>query len=278
MADSPPALYPAIGNVPSVWAMPVSAESPAIARYSYRSFDRQHVLADARLLDRPGPPIWTAHGSKQVYITSLLTEVLGHGPAAVATADIPDLHHFRGSFGGKHVVPLWRNPDAAQPNITEGVLETIGAAYGTVVCAERLFAYAYGVLAQPEYVERFWEELELPPPRLPITKDSVLFQRMADHGARLLYLHTYGARFAGPGDDGSVPQGMARCTKTVPFDKYPADSSYDQQKHTLRVGDGEFAPVTPDVWNYSVSGLQVVKSWLDRRKLNRSGRQSSVLD
>ena len=46
----------------------------------------------------------------------------------------------------------------------------------------------------------------------------------------------------------------------------------------LIVGDGEFAPVTPDVWNYSVSGLQVVKSWLDRRKLKRSGRQSSPLD
>ena len=46
----------------------------------------------------------------------------------------------------------------------------------------------------------------------------------------------------------------------------------------LIVGDGEFAPVKPDVWNYSVSGLQVVKSWLDRRKLKRSGRQSSPLD
>ena len=144
--------------------------------------------------------------------------------------------------------------------------------------AEHLFAYAYGVLAQPEYVERFWEELELPPPRLPITKDSVLFQRVADHGARLLYLHTYGMRFAGPGDDGSVPLGMARCTREVPFDKYPEGSSYDQQKHTLRVGDGEFAPVKPDVWNYSVSGLQIVKSCLDRRKLKRSGRQSSPLD
>ena len=196
----------------------------------------------------------------------MLTEVLGHGPAAVATAEIPDLHHFRGSFGGKHVVPLWRDPDATQPNITDGVLETIGAAYGTVVPAERLFTYAYGVLAQPEYVERFWEELELPPPRLPITKESVLFQRMADHGARLLYLHTYSARFAGPDDDGSVPQGMARCTRAVPFEKYPAGSSYDQQEHILRVGDGEFAPVQPNVWNYSVSGLQIVKSWLDRRK------------
>ena len=46
----------------------------------------------------------------------------------------------------------------------------------------------------------------------------------------------------------------------------------------MRVGDGEFAPVAPEVWNYSVSGLQIVKSWLDYRKLKRSGRRSSPLD
>ena len=254
------------------------SDMPAIATYGYRSFDRHWVIADSRVGDFMRPELWRTHGEKQVYITSLLTEVLGNGPAAVAAAEIPDLHHFRGSFGGKHVIPLWRDPDATQANVTEGVLETICTGYGTVVSAERLFAYAYGVLAQPEYMERFWEELELPPPRLPITKDSVLFQRVADHGARLLYLHTYGTRFVGPGHDGSVPQGMALCTRSVPFDKYPAGSSYDQQEHILRVGDGEFAPVKPDVWNYSVSGLQIVKSWLDRRKLKRSGRQSSPLD
>ena len=254
------------------------SDVPAIAAYAYRSFDRHWVIADSRVGDFMRPELWRAHGEKQVYITSLLTEVLGHGPAAVAAAEIPDLHHFRGSFGGKHVIPLWRDPNATQANVTEGVLETICTGHGNVVSAERLFAYAYGVLIQPEYVERFWEEIELPPPRLPITKDSVLFQRMANHGARLLYLHTYGARFAGPDDDSSVPQGTARCAKEVPYDKYPAGSSYDQQEHILRVGDGEFAPVKPDVWNYSVSGLQIVKSWLDRRKMKRSGRQSSPLD
>ena len=78
--------------------------------------------------------------------------------------------------------------------------------------AERLFAYTYGILAQPSYVERFWDELEQPPPHVPITKDPELFQRVADHGARLLYLHTYGSRFATMGDDGTVPQGAALCT------------------------------------------------------------------
>lgn len=45
-----------------------------------------------------------------------------------------------------------------------------------------------------------------------------------------------------------------------------------------RVGEGEFASVSPEVYGYSVSGFHVVKSWLDRRKRRRSGRKSSDLD
>ena len=76
----------------------------------------------------------------------------------------------------------------------------------------------------------------------------------------------------------SVPQGETRCTKSVSLDEYPAGFHYDPVTKTLRVGDGEFAPVAPAVWSYSVSGLHVVKSWLDYRKLSPSGRKSSDLD
>ena len=164
--------------------------------------------------------------------------------------------------------PLWRDADATEPNVTGGLLEDVSAVHGATITTERLFAYGYGILSQPEYVRRFWDELELPPPRLPITKDPGIFARVADHGDRLLRLHTYG----------SVPQGEARCTKSVSLDEYPAGFHYDPTSKTLRVGDGEFAPVVPAVWSYSVSGLQVVKSWLDYRKLVPSGRKSSDLD
>ena len=251
---------------------------PTVTHYSYRSFDRQWVIADSRVGDRMRPELWRSHSQEQVYITSLLTETLGTGPASMVTAEIPDLHHFRGSFGGKDIIPLWRDVEATQPNVTTGLLEAIGSAHGSTVSPERLFSYAYGILAQPAYVERFWEELEIPPSRLPITKEAELFHRVAEHGGRLMYLHTYGERFGGPDDDGSVPQRGARCTKAVSLAQYPADFSYDPMTRVLRVGDGEFSPVSPDVWEYSVSGLQVVKSWLDRRKLNRSGRKSSPLD
>ena len=124
--DSPPTLHPASGKPPSIYAMSGSAEVPQIVRYSYRSFDRQLLIADARLLDRPGPSIWTAHSQEQVYITSLLTGVLGDGPAAVGTAELPDLDYFRGSFGGKAVVPLWRDAEATKPNVTAGLLGRLG--------------------------------------------------------------------------------------------------------------------------------------------------------
>ena len=250
---------------------------PEIVAYAFRSLDRQYILRDARLGGFCRPVLHRAHGEKQAYITSLLTKVLGTGPAAMATAVIPDLDHFCGR-GAKDVIPLWRDAEATQPNVTGGLVEYIGEAHGNAVTPERLFAYAYGILAQPDYVRRFWEELELPPPRLPITKDGDLFRRVADHGERLLYLHTYGERFARSEDDGSVPQGTARCTHEVPPDEYPTDCAYNPQTQVLYVGDGAFSPVKSEVWDYSVSGLQVVKSWLDYRKKNRKGRKSSALD
>ncbi len=256
---------------PAIADLPADAPAPPIARYAYRSFDRQWILADSRLGDTMRPELWRAHGPKQVYLTSLLTSVLGEGPAATASAEIPDRHHFRGSFGAKDVVPLWRDAEGTEPNVAGGLLERLGEEHGAEVPPERLFAYAYGVLAQPAYVKRFWEELELPPLRLPITKDAALFARAADLGARLLGVHAYGERYG----EGAA-NGAAQCAKQPTA--YPAGHSYDPRTRTLRVGDGEFSPVSPEVWNYAVSGMPVVKSWLDRRKRERSGRKSSPLD
>ena len=254
---------------------------PPIVPYAFRSLDRGMILGDARLADRSRPVLHRVHSERQVYISSILTNVLGLGPGAIATAAIPDYHHFC-NRGAKGVIPLYRDAAATEPNVTGGLLERIGEAHGEPVSAERLFAYAYGILAQRAYVERFWDELEQPPPRLPITKDKNLFKRVADLGERLLHLHTYGERCTGDGREPGVPHGEARCTKPVPPDHYPDGHAYDAERQVLRVGKGEhageFAPVAPEVWDYSVSGMRIVESWLNRRKANRSGRKSSPLD
>jgi hypothetical protein len=150
-----------------------------------------------------------------------------------------------------------------------------GKKNGEPVSAEDFFAYAYGILASPSYVERFSEELTLPGPRLPITKDAALFREVAEKGRTLIGWHTYGERMGG-----SIPRGEARNIVAVPADPegYPNEFSYDPQTRTLHVGAGAFAPVGPAVWSFSVSGLEVVKSRLGYRMRERSGRSSSPLD
>lgn len=39
--------------------------------------------------------------------------------------------------------------------------------------------------------------------------------------------------------------------------------SYDAGRGALLVGDGGFAPVRPEVWDYSVGGKNIVGSWFD---------------
>ena len=267
--------YPRLagGNGPAAPIVETTASDPVgrVDRYAFRSFDRQWLIVDSRIGDFMRPVLWEAHSDSQVYLTSLLSETIGTGAAAVVSAAVPDLHHFRGSFGGRHIVPLYRDTKASLPNVADGILELLNTN------AERLFAYAYGILAQPAYVEQFWDELELPPPHLPITKRTELFQRVADHGRRLIYLHTFGERFAS-GDAGSVPQGVARCEVAVSQTEYPNEFCFDESTLTLHVGSGEFRPVSRRVYEYSVSGLQVVKSWLGYRMKDRKGRKSSPLD
>jgi hypothetical protein len=270
---------------PNIRADPIarlSAISPAprIEGYAFRSLDRQHVIADSRVADFPRPVLWSVAGPGQVFLTSLLTGVLGEGPAAIATAHVPDLHHFRGSFGAKDAIPLWRDADGKEANIVAGLLDQLGEAFEREVSPEDLFAYFYGVL-NSDYSSRFVQELEVPGPRIPITKDADLMAKMAELGGRLVWLHTYGERFVPPGEKyGSLPSGSARCTVAVPTDEahYPETFKYEEGAKRLHVGGGIFEPITPEVWHFNVSGLQVVRSWLSYRMKEGAGRRSSPLD
>ena len=260
--------------------LPSDAPMPEAQRYAYRSFDRHWIIADGRLMSRPRPDLWRVHGERQVYVTSLLTKFLGTGPALTACAALPDLDYFSGR-GAKDTIPLYRTADASQANVLPGLLDILGAAYQRAVTPEDFLAYVYGALAHPAFTARFAAELETRDLRAPITRDAALFEQVRAVGARLLWLHTYGERFASEGDSpGRVPPGAARCTHAVPGDAdgYPETFAYTAATRTLHVGDGAFAPVAPDVYEFEVSGLKVVQSWLKYRMKVGAGRKSSPLD
>ena len=227
------------------------------------------------------PALFRAHSGRQLYFASLLSKTLGEGPAATVANYPPDMDVFC-NRGAKDIIPLWRDAAATEPNVARGLLGSLATALHRKVDAEELFSYAYAILANPGYVARFWEEMETPGPRLAITKDAALFASGVGLGRRLIWLHTYGERMVPAGEKpGRVPQGTARCMAAVPHtpEDYPEDFDYLDDERAIRVGKGgKFGPVPSVIWSFSVSGLEVVKSWLGYRMKNRAGRKSSALD
>ena len=261
--------------------LPSNAPMPNVTRYAFRSFDRPWVIADERLIARPRPELWGTHGERQVYVTTLLNHPLGGGPALTATSEIPDLHHFRGSFGSREIVPLYRDRQARLPNIVPGLLDLFSRTYNEKVTPEDFLASAYGVLAQPSFTQRFRKELETRELRLPLTKDSKLFAEVSVIGRRLVWLHTYAERLSGAGrPKGKVPSGQAKCTRAVSDkpDAYPSEYHYDAPMRRLTVGSGVFEPVEPAVFEFDVSGLRIVEWWLGYRMKAGQGKRSSPLD
>lgn len=244
----------------------------------FRSFDRQWCIADRRVIHRPRPPLWQCRSDRQVFILGAPGE-LTVGPALSPGTDVPDLNAFNNRGGVTY--PLYRDAEAKEANILPGLLEMLSQAYGRGVAPEDFLAYVYGVLAQPAFTERFAKELGTRELRVPLTKDAALFAQVRDVGANLLYLHTYAQRFVPKGKHkGQVPRGSARCLKAVPGEEagYPDKYEYNDATMTLCVGQGQFAPVAPEVYAFEVSGLKVVQSWLKYRMKNGGGKKSSPLD
>lgn len=255
--------------------LPKDAPCPKIMPFGYRSFDRQFIIADNRLLARSREALWITRSPHQMYFAAYLTSgALGEGPAVTLSTEVPDRHYFSGR-GAKDILPLYRDAQAQQPNLHPALPAALKQAFGKTVGAEDIAAYLYAVLAHPGYTERFHAELENREVRVPVTLDKGLFASAVAIGRRLIYLHSYGERFA---QGQTWPHGRARCTRAVPTESLPEKSGYDAATQTLHVGDGQFKPVAPAVWGFEVSGLKAVQSWLGYRMKNRKGKKSSPLD
>jgi len=253
-------------------------EAPRAAEFTFRSFDRHCVITDPRFCNWPRPEGQRIDSEKQVYIGTLLTEQHGVGQAMTAAVGLPDRNAFHGRSG--RFFPLYRDSAGTEPNVTAGLLDALGAEYGNTPDAEDLAAYVYALLGGQSYTRRFWNELETPGPRVPLTRDGKTFASAAALGRKLIWLHTYAERFRGKDRGDEVPQGKATTIKGVSADPahYPVEYAYDEARREIVVGDGRFGPVSPQVWEFEVSGLKVVQSWLGYRMKKRAGKKSSPLD
>ncbi len=247
-------------------------------RYGFRSFDRQWIIPDGRIINQPNPELWRSHGERQVYLTALMAHSPTSGPAITFSAAIPDHHHYKGSFAGR-VFPLWRDPAATEPNLPPKLLPVLAKKYKFAVSPEDFLAYLAAVAANPAYTERFQGDLVQPGLRIPLTARPRLFAQAVTLGRQVIWLHTFGERFADAKAD--RPAGPPRLPKTrapripkegaIPDDaeSMPNEMGYDDGKHRLLVGAGFIDNVPEAVWLYEVSGKRVLTQWFSYRKKNR---------
>ena len=113
-------------------------DCPPPIRYGFRSFDRQWIIPDNRVINRPNPELWRAHSRRRLYLTALQRRSPSAGPCVDASPDlVPDLDHYNGSFGGR-VFPLWRDRAASEPNLPPKLLGFLEKKYKTAVECGRL--------------------------------------------------------------------------------------------------------------------------------------------
>jgi hypothetical protein len=262
-------------------AMSVNSDKANVVkpiRYGFRSFDRQWIIPDARVLNQPNPTLWERHSSEQVYLTAPHDRTPTGGPALSFTGMIPDLHHYHGRGG--RALPLWADRLASVPNIKPALLAALEVAYGAPVTAPEMLAYLAAVAAHPAYTARFQPDLVQPGLRIPVTAEAALFHEAVDLGHEVIWLHCFGERFADPtvgrpagpprlpsGEGPNIPKDGA-----IPTDpeRMPDLLDYDAAKRRLIVGLGYIDNVPEAVWDYEVSGKQVLVQWFSYRRRDRS--------
>lgn len=250
----------------------------APVRYAYRSFDRQWIIPDHRLINRANPTLWAARHDGQIFMTALAGSAPKNGPSVTLCAEIPDMDHYKGSFGGR-VFPMTLDDKGKQSNIKSALTAFLTDVYGRTVTGEEVFAYIAALLAGSSFVEYFKQDLRTPGLRVPLTADPALFFETAEIGKRVIWLHTFGERMADSkaGRPRASPRLSASSRPKIPAGgeiqpsgaAFPQDMHYDATKHRLHVGVGYIDNVTPEMWAFEVSEKRILTQWFSYRRADR---------
>lgn len=258
---------------------------PNIVRIGYRSFDRQYLFADSRLLDRARPELWEHRVPDQIFIVESHSRHPEEGPGLYFSSLIPDMNSFRGSGGGR-VHPALNT--ASKPNLTSAAERLLTENFGEHAPAELVY-YLAGVTGHPGYVRTFDAELQQAGIRVPLTSDAELWSRAVQLGKYVVWLHTYGER-------GEPLPGMTRVTDkptdglySMPVYEKSMGGAMPEKKPTFTLGEddihGEIAfgasrwsNIEKAVFDYTVGGQQTIGLWAKYRLKKPIGRKSSPLD
>lgn len=222
----------------------------------------------------------------QTFVVEQHAQVIHSGLPLVFSALVPDMDHFN-NRGGR-TLPLL-HPDGT-PNLAPGLLEGLAAEASIRADHEDLLAYVAGVVAHPAFTATFVDELTTPGVRVPITRDAALWARAVELGREVIWLHTYAERYVDPAagrEAGNVRSGWpmdAQPKSLEAVTTMPVKLQYDDVRGQVVFTDddggrnGAWGPVSREVFDYTVGGMNVIGSWFKYRKKNPGGKKTSPLD
>lgn len=269
-------------------------DTPNIVPVGYRSFDRQYILADARLADMPRPKLWEHRVPEQIFIVEQHSRHPKAGPGLYISSLIPDMNSFKGSEGGRTHPTL---TIGGIPNLTEPAAQMLRERFGADAPGDLVY-YLAALTGHPGYVRTFDEPLQQAGIRVPLTADPALWERAVQLGKQVVWLHTYGERgepLPGmkylhqlpEGADYTLPNPTVDMGRTMPekkpsFSPDPVDSLSKEENNpimgTVSFGRARCENVEKRVFDYTVGGNQVLGLWAKYRLKKPIVRQSSPLD
>ena len=259
---------------------PIATEGgpcPEPVMVSYRSFDRQWVIPDNRLMERSRTALWAVRSCRQIYISEDI-QPLRSGPGLIFCSYVPDIDHFHGNEASA-VRPLYRDAAGMSVNITPGILRCLSDRMGVAVSAEDFLAYVAGLVAHRGYSEKFAQYLAESGVHVPLTTVASLWEEGVQVGREILWLHTFGERCSD--DRAGRPHGALALAELsgirahspiverqpgMPSSIRPSKIAGSEDEINLIVGDGTVGPVKKEVWEYEVNGMHVIRHWFDSRR------------
>jgi hypothetical protein len=231
---------------------------PEPVRVQYGPFDQQWLIPDHRLIDAARPELWRVAGEQQVFVIERAHQPELPEPALAFSALLPD---GRSPAGKPSLIrPLFRQPGGLEPNLAPGLTAWLAARLGVDVTAQDVLA---------------WIAAAARPGRrgcvVPLPDGREEWQQGVALGARSLWLHTRGGRFADPaaGRDGArlrLPGGSRPYVRApLPAVPPPDGARFDPEERVLHIGDGQVSPVSEAAWEITAGGVPVLEQWYERR-------------
>lgn len=141
---------------------------------------------------------------------------------------------------------------------------------------EDVFYYAYAVFHSPTYRSRYAELLRIDFPRLPLTSNRILFEKLVQKGNELVNMHLLGEN---PFDKSKTIFDDTSKWKVSIGGEKPDDiedwkvieARYDEKTKRVYVNPKQyFEGIEKEVWKFMIGGYQVLDKWLkDRKKAER---------